>query len=159
MNTSEQQTAAGMFTFRTLRPREGDLHAIRMNLYHSTGCGYHIFKNFVSKELVAHMRSVWPKNEMPPSYQHLPKTGAHYIGCPNYYARYPDGSSIFYNYMHAQPFDEVTHEVSGVVHMLRSQLSSRPAFDGLCLPKTVSYRVLTNRNFEQWVEPHRDFMD
>lgn len=149
----------GEFTFERLHLSESELHPIRMDLYHSTGAGFHIFRQFVPPTLVAHMRSVWPKAEMPPGFQVLPASDGYYPGCPNYYVRYPDGSLIFFNFLHATPLDETTQEVSVAVHMLRSRLSGRNAFQDLAGRHAVSYRVTLNRNFEEWIAPHRDFMD
>ena len=163
MNISSRNIGAGMpeemFKFESLHLREADLHAIRMELYHSSGAGFHIFKNFVSPDLVAHMRSVWPKDEMPLGYAPMPAAGAFYPACPNYHVRYADGSLIFYNFLHATPLDEVTQEVSVAVHMLRNRLSGRNAFQDLTGPRAVCYRVTLNRNFDTWIKPHRDFFD
>jgi hypothetical protein len=147
------------FRFERLHVRERDLQAIRTKLYHSTGPGFHVFKQFVSPDLVSHMRSVWPKTEMPPGFMVLPDTNAYYPGCPNYYVQYPDGSLIFFNFLHRTPLDEVTQEVSVTVHMLRNRLSGRNAFQDLSGPRSLGYRVTLNRNFEAWIKPHRDFMD
>ena len=149
----------GQFTFERLHLAEAKLHPIRMDLYHSSGSGFHIFRQFVPPVLVEHMRSVWPKAEMPPGYQLLPGANAYYPGCPNYYVRYPDNSVIFFNFLHAPPLDETTQEVSAAVHMLRSRLSGRNAFQDLSGRRALSYRVTLNRNFEEWIAPHRDFMD
>jgi hypothetical protein len=43
--------------------------------------------------------------------------------------------------------------------MLRNRLSSRNAFQDLAGRQALSYRVTLNRNFEEWIAPHRDFMD
>ena len=148
-----------VFDFERLHLREAELHAIRMDLYHSTGSGFHIFRQFIPPTLVSHIRSVWPKAEMPPRYQLLPASDAYYPGCPNYYVRYPDDSLIFFNFLHAPPLDETTQEVSVAVHMLRNRLSGRNAFQDLAGAQALSYRVTLNRNFEEWIAPHRDFMD
>jgi hypothetical protein len=148
-----------VFGFERLHLREVDLHAVRMELYHSTGPGFHIFKQFISPQLVAHMRSVWPKTEMPPGFKLLPGASGYYPGCPNYYVRYADGSLIFFNFLHQPPLDEVTQEVSVAVHMLRNRLSGRNAFQDLAGSRSLAYRVTLNRNFEDWIKPHRDFMD
>lgn len=150
---------ADAIEFEQFHVREADLHAIRMELYHSTGPGFYIFRQFVSPGLVSHMRSVWPKREMPPGFKLLPGADGYYPGCPNYYVRYPDDSLIFFNFLHQAPLDEVTQEVSVAVHMLRNRLSGRNAFQDLSGPRTVSYRVTLNRNFEEWIAPHRDYMD
>lgn len=130
-----------------------------MNLYHSTGAGYYIFKRFIAPELVNHIREVWPKNEMPPGFRLLPANNTYYPGCPNYYVRYPEGSLIFFNFLHADPLDEATQEVSVAVHMLRNRLSGRNAFSDLVGARSLGYRITLNRNFEKWIAPHRDFMD
>jgi hypothetical protein len=161
MNISSPISAAraDAFEFDRLHLRESELRDIRMQLYHSAGPGFYIVKNFIPPDLIAHIRAVWPKNEMPPGFELLPAANAYYPGCPNYYVRYPDGSLIFYNFLHRAPLDEVTQEVSVAVHMLRNRLSGRNAFQDLVGHRAVSYRVTLNRNFEEWIAPHRDFMD
>ena len=37
-----------LFAFESMHLRESDLHAIRTNLYHSTGEGLHVFRRFIS---------------------------------------------------------------------------------------------------------------
>jgi len=163
MNISSPVPAAAAkfdgFDFERLHVGEAELRDIRMELYHSTGSGFHIFKNFISPDLVAHIRSVWPKNEMPPGFQLLPAANVYYPGCPNYYVRYPDGSLIFFNFLHQSPLDEATQEVSIAVHMLRNRLSGRNAFQDLSGGRALAYRVTLNRNFEEWIAPHRDHLD
>ena len=143
-----------------LRLREEDLAAIRAKIYHSSGDGYFIFRNFVSREVVQHMRNLWGTVDPNATHRVFPGKENIYAGCPDYYARYPDGSTIFYNFLFAEPLDEVTREVSVCVHMLRNRLSGRNAFSDLFGPRNaVSYRVTLNKNFENWIAPHTDFLD
>lgn len=158
-SVSPRAESSDDFGFERLHLSEAELHPIRMDLYHSKGSGFHIFRQFIPPALVSHIRSVWPKNEMPPGYKLLPASNAFYPACPNYYVRYDDGSLIFYNFLHSAPLDEATQEVSVAVHMLRNRLSGRNAFQDLAGPRAVTYRVTINRNFEEWIAPHRDFMD
>jgi hypothetical protein len=148
------------FSAEVLRLAEQELAAIRMKIYHSTGDGYYICRNFVSPEVVEHMRGIW--TTIDPSLTHGLFRGNEFIhsGCPDTYARYPDGSTIFYNFLFAEPLDEVTREVAVCVHMLRNRLSGRNAFSDLNGPNfAVSYRVTVNKNYEDWIAPHRDFLD
>jgi hypothetical protein len=164
MSISEPIIAAAVertaFHFERLHLREEELLAVRRSLYHSTGDGFHVFRGFISPALVAHMRSIWTTAD--PAVTHQPFLGnqCFYIGCPNYYVRYSDdGSLVFYNFHFAQPLDDVTHEVSICVHMLRNRLSGRNAFDDIWGRRAVSYRVLLNFNRNKWAAAHTDFMD
>ena len=157
---SQQQMRAGRFTAEALRLPESDLADIRMKIYHSSGDGFYIFRNFIPPEIVKHMRDLW--GGIDPSLTHQPFPGNEYIcaGVSDSYAKYPDGSTIFYNFLFAEPLDEVTREVAVCVHMLRNRLSGRNAFSDLNGPRTaVSYRVTVNRNYESWIAPHRDFLE
>jgi hypothetical protein len=166
MNTSEafarrevQQAAAPLISFDEMHLREADLHAYRMQLYHSSGQGFCIFRGFISPEIVAHMRSMWTTVDPPVAFQLWPGDKDLYVGCPNYFARYEDGSDIFYNFLFAPPFDEVTCEVSIAVNMLRNRLSGRNAFEGLYGGGALSYRVTRNLNRKTWAAPHTDWLD
>jgi hypothetical protein len=148
-----------LFAFERLHLREADLHSVRTNLYHSSGDGFHVFRGFISPEIVEHIRWVW--TTVDPAPVTLPFPGSHgfYVGCPNYHARYDDGSFIFYNFFFRPPLDEVTHEVSACVHLLRNRLSGRNALGELAGPRAVSYRVTHNLNRAAWAPAHNDFMN
>lgn len=148
------------FTAETMRLSDADLADIRMKIYHSTGDGYYVFRNFISPDVVKHMRDLWGRID--PAAVSPPFSGNEhvYAGCPDYHARYTDGSTIFYNFLFAEPLDEVTREVAVCVHMLRNRLSGRNAFSDLNGPHhAVSYRVTVNKNYENWIAPHRDFLE
>jgi hypothetical protein len=156
----QEQAQRERFTAEALRISDAELSRIRMQIYHSKGDGYYIFRNFVPPEVVRHMRSLW--TTIDPSETHHLFAGKENFraGCPDYYARYEDGSTIFYNFLYADPLDEVTREVGVCVHMLRNRISGRNAFSDMHGPRTaVSYRVTINKNYENWIAPHRDFLD
>jgi hypothetical protein len=165
MSTSEvlarahQLDDGGAFSFDRLNLRDQDLHAIRMHLYHSSGEGYYVFRRFVSPDIVAHMRSIWTSTGPKVGFELFPGNDKTYIGCPNYYVRYDDGSEVFYNFLFAPPFDEVTCEVSIAVNMLRNRLSGRCAYEGVYGQSSLQYRVTRNINRTTWAAPHTDWLD
>lgn len=155
MNTSDYT-----FDAEWLHIPEGILHEARMKLYHSSGDGYYVLRNFAAPDAVAHMRELW--TTVDPAKTHKPWEGNHcvYPGCPDYYVIYEDGGRVFYNFLFDEPVDEVTREISVAVHMLRNRLSGRNAFADLSGPHSaVSYRVTHNINYQKWSPMHSDFLD
>ena len=165
MNTSEQRKLHSravddsMFSFLRMHLREEDMREIRMDLYHSSGEGYYIFRGFIPPDLVTHMRAIWCRTDQPPSFRMFPGNQGFYIGCPNYFVRYDDGSAVFYNFLFAPPLDEVTLEVSIAINALRNRLSGRSASDGLHGGRALNYRVTRNLNRTSWAPAHTDWMD
>jgi hypothetical protein len=160
MNISDVQVPKVRFTAEALRVPDPELADIRMKIYHSTGDGYYIFRNFISPAVVKHLRDLW--SGVDPVQTHHKFTGNEciYFGCPDSCAQYEAGNTIFYNFLFAEPLDEVTREVAVCVHMLRNRLSGRNAFSDLNGPHTaVSYRVIINKNYEEWIAPHRDYLE
>jgi len=158
MNISELSDSR--FSAEALRIPEDALAAIRMKIYHSRGDGYYVFRNFISPEVVGHMRELWSRVDAHAIFGDFPGNHRLVAGCADTCAVYPDGSSVFYNFLFAEPLDEVTREVSICVHMLRNRLSGRNAFSDLNGPRTaLNYRVTLNKNYENWIAPHRDFLD
>lgn len=165
MNTSEllALTPGGvddsLLSFDRLHLREDDLHAVRMRLYHSSGDGFYIFRGFISPEMVAHMRAIWTTVDPASSFKPYINNDGFYVGCPNYFVRYEDGSEIFYNFLFSPPLDEVTLETSLMVNLLRNRLSGRNAFEGIYGKQALNYRVTRNLNRTTWAAPHTDWMD
>src|SRR6185436_13332477 len=132
MNISESDpqlaTTASQLGAAALRIPEDMLAPIRKRLYHSSGDGYYVFRNFVPPAVVAHMRTIW--SSIDPRLTHRPWEGNHlvYAGCPDYFDQGADGSRLFYNFLFSHPVDEATREISVAVHMLRNRLSGRNAF-------------------------------
>lgn len=158
MNTSDIDDSR--FSAEALRLPEDALAAIRMKIYHSGGDGYYVFRNFISPEVVKHMRELWVGIDARAVFGDFPGNDRVVAGCPDTCAVYPDGSTIFYNFPFAEPLDEATREVAICVHMLRNRLSGRNAFADLNGPRTaLNYRVTLNKNYENWIAPHRDFLD
>lgn len=164
MSTSELLARAprlddALFGFDRLHLRDEDMHAVRMRLYHSSGEGYHVFRNFISPDIVAHMRAIWTTADGKTGFDLFPGNDKTYVGCPNYYVRYDDGSEIFYNFLFAAPFDEVTCEVAIAVNQLRNRLSGRGAYEGVYGRQSLQYRVTRNINRTTWAAPHTDWLD
>src|SRR5690349_20948264 len=122
MNTSDN---ASHFTLDSLSLPEEALHPARMELYHSSGPGYVIFRGFTSPEQVAHMRRVWSSVDPATTHALFPGKQLLYDGCPNYYLLEADGSRTFYNCLWNAPTDEVTHAACLAAHALRNRLSGR----------------------------------
>ena len=131
----------------------------RRNLFHSTGPGYVIFRNFLDAGQVAHLRDLW--SNVDPNFQHVPFEGKHQIvaGCPNMSSADDKGNCTFHNFLWNQPLDELTWTIGWMVHGLRNRLSGR-SFYAETLPgsgKVLNQRVVHTRNASTWIAPHRDY--
>lgn len=149
------------FTADSLSVPEEALHAARMELYHSSGPGYVVFRDFLRPDQVAHIRQLW--SSLDPAMTHVLFPGKQliYNGCPNYYLVETDGSRTFYNCLWNLPTDEVTHVASLQAHMLRNRLSGR-LFCADTTPfigNALVYRVILSKDYHLWAAPHRDYMN
>jgi len=132
-----------------------------MKIYHSTGDGYFIFRNFLTPEAVTHIREMWTSVDPKFAHQGFRSKEQFRVGCQNFSYEYPDGSRVFYNFLWNPPLDEVTQEASISVHMLRNRISGRNAFAEM-LPggaKAVSYRLIISRNPTFEITAHRDYAE
>jgi hypothetical protein len=155
MNISNQPpiTFAGMF------PNEAELHPTRMALYHSSGPGYAVFRQFIDPGQVAYMQRFWTGVDPAASHSLFPGKTHIYPGCPDYYVVDADGSRTFHNFFWNAPLDEFTHTLSIAISMLRNRISGRAPFAEV-LPhgaKAVNYRVIVSKNTKTWIAAHRDY--
>ncbi len=146
-------------TYLGLRIEEERLHQARMDLYHSTGPGYHVFEGFLSPDFVGHMARVWASaptgvGASPPG----GRTDDVPAGYPNFSwgtAEHRTWENFFWN----PPFDEVTYDVAAQVQRLRNRVESRkPYFEVLPFTGRAVAFTVTLTTAGSVVAPHRDWV-
>ncbi len=141
---------------------EGDLHAARMAIFHSSGAGYVVFRNFLDGAQLRHMRSFWLDFDVAAS-GFLPFSGkaAFRPECPNFVSKDDAGNCVYHNFLWNPPVDELTWSAAWAVHGIRSRISGR-SFFAETLPhggRAVSARVTISRQSQEWIPQHRDYMN
>jgi hypothetical protein len=150
------------FEFKSLAIPEDSLQPIRRDIYHSAGPGYHVFRNFLSPEIAAHMQRFWSELELTHVHQLLPDDWANglFKGCPDYYYGTQQGDHRGYlNFFWNHPADEVSYAVAMQVQWLRNRVMGKaPQADIFPLHgRAVSYRAVISMRGEVVTRPHRDF--
>ena len=137
------------------------IHRVRKELYHSSGPGYVVFKQFISSEYSRHIFDYWTKYVVPEkSHQQFISRELLRPGNPNFYNQSPNGSRSFYNPFWNSPPDEVTHEVCLKITQLRNQIESRPSFSEIFpVPggRCVIPRIVITKTGENVLVPHSDY--
>lgn len=137
------------------------LHESRMDLYHSSGSGFVVFRNYISDDYVKHIVDYWTKYVIPEkSHEKFVSKEFLYNGCPNYFVSSSNGSKVFYNAFWNPPCDAVTYEAAFRIAQLRNQIEAKissadlfPFPSGRCLIP----RVVITKNGENILVPHSDF--
>lgn len=150
------------FDFRSLAIPEEALRPIRHDLYHSSGPGYYVFRNFLDPEIAAHMRRFWSELRLAHVHQPLPAEGVKMLvsGCPDYYYGTQDGDHRGYlNFFWNHPADEVSYAVAMQAQWLRNRVMGRtPQAEIFPLSgRAVSYRIVISMRGKVVTRPHRDF--
>jgi hypothetical protein len=137
------------------------IYSIRKKLYHSSGLGYVVCRQFITQEYSRHIFDYWTKYVMPEkSHQKFVSKQLLKPGNPNFYNQSPNGSRTFYNPFWNPPPDEVTHEVCLKIAQLRNQVESRPSFSEIfSVPgsRCVIPRIVITRKGENVLVPHSDY--
>jgi hypothetical protein len=137
------------------------IHSIRMKLYHSSGPGYVVFRQFIPSEYSRHIFDYWTKYVVPEkSHQQFISRELLRPGNPNFYSQSPNGSKSFYNPFWNAPPDEVTHEVCLKIVHLRNQIESRPSFSEIFpIPggRCVIPRIVITKTGKNILVPHSDY--
>lgn len=154
---------------------ESELQKVREELYHSSGKGYVVFKNFIPKEHVAHVQNFWGKIVKPNEKGRLPLVDERiklpngqseckyiYRNCPNYYRLFSGGKNgvAYYNYFWNAPHDKLTHIVTHQVQVLRNIITFNPIYEEL-FPlennRTTSCSIIMTKYAEEYSPPHTDW--
>lgn len=150
------------FDFNSLAIPEEALRPIRRDLYHSSGPGFHVFRNFLDPQIAAHMRRFWSELRLTHVHQPLPAEGVKMLvsGCPDYYYGTQHGDHRGYlNFFWNHPADEVSYAVAMEVQWLRNRVMGRaPQAEIFPLNgRAVSYRTVISMRGKVVTRPHRDF--
>ena len=120
---------------------------IRNAIYHSTGPGYIVLKNYIPEMLVEHIRALWPN--LPPEHMHQKFRGwsALYVGMPNFENRTP-GVDYFQNFFWNPPVCDITHAIALSIIVLRNRVEGKPPTLHLAGEKdqAAGYRVIFTKN-------------
>jgi len=155
----ESQSQA--WTFNSLFLKDESLRQIRRQIYHSSGPGYVVIREFFDQQQVEHAQEIWTSTSASRHFE--PFLGKHQfqLGSPNFMKKDDRGNRTFYNFLWGKPLDELTYEATFYIQTLRNRISGRNSSNEI-LPITgnsVSYRVVLTRNHEAPVPPHRDFWE
>lgn len=156
MSTSDPR-----FTLDGLSLGEAELAAHRRALYHSTGPGYILIRDFLSPASVAHIRALWGGVDASRTHKAFVDKTWIYRNCPNYVNDDGKGNRVFYNFFWNVPLDEVTFTACLYIQVLRNRIAGRAPFTEVFATgvKAATYRVVHSRNASTWIAPHRDYLD
>ncbi len=137
------------------------LKEIRLELYHSKGTGYHIFKSFIPQNFVDHMVEFWCRAIVPEfTHKKFFSKKQFHKGSSNYLEKDPEsGNKTFHNFFWNLPPDEVTGSVDFLIQVLRNSIEARNLYNEF-LPfgeRSVNYRIVITKNGKKIVKPHRDW--
>jgi hypothetical protein len=123
------------------------LAPIRHDIYHSTGPGYVVLKNYISKQFTDHMRAVWPNLPEEHMHQKFKTWNSLYYGMPNFERRSP-GLDFFQNFFWNAPVCEITHAVALSIIILRNRIEGKPPTLHLAgeLDQAAGYRMIFTKN-------------
>ena len=145
--------------------RDEEIHAIRRELYHSDGKGFHIFKGFLSDDEVTHMRHVWTEYDW-----HL--THTKFLGKANLTLNTPDQyywdeerqTSSYWNFFwNNSKRCTYTQETCATIHMIKNIIMGKAPFAEFAVFKVsghsfvASYRVANTFNSDTYMEEHVDW--
>ncbi len=145
-------------TYEGLSIPSDALHEARMDIYHSTGSGFHIFRGFLSPASAAHIAGLWaelpvsisaprpnPKKKIPAGYPNFGEGDEHLRVW----------TSFFWN----APMDELTYDAALQVQRLRNRIEGRKPFNELMPfgPRALGFRVVVTVRGGA-VNAHRDWV-
>lgn len=153
------------YKFNYLFPNYSDLIKIRKEIYHSDGKGYYLFKNFLPKDYVTHIKTFWFNEAI--NDQNIKKFKSKsdiFFGCPNYrYASNKENLNniIFYNFLWNTPSDQLTFDLSIQILMLRNIIMSKSISNNLFHKNSIHYntfRVVKTLESNNIVPYHKDWI-
>jgi len=138
------------------------LRPIRRDIYHSSGQGFYVFRNFLGPDVATHMQRFWSDLDPMLIHRTLPSEGikALFNGCPDYsYGKQHGDHRGFLNFFWNHPADEVSYAVAMQVQWLRNRVMGKaPQADIFPLNgRAVSYRAVISMRGKVVTRPHRDF--
>mgnify|MGYP001320841359 CR=1 FL=1 len=150
-----------IITFEDILLSGKELDRIRRELYHSSGPGFIIFREFVRRQIADHIVEYWVRQAKPEvSHTRIKPKNPFYPGCPAYFAGSLEGSRTYYNPFWGPIFDVATNEVSLAISQLRAKIEGK-AFGREIFPypggKCTVPRVVITRSGKTIVPPHSDY--
>ena len=140
------------------------LSKIRKEIYHSSGPGYYVFKNFINKEFLIHIVNLWTKLEKyyfhvnfdeltPPIWNNIK------YGDEDFEKNTKEGNRFFNNFFWNKPIDEVTTSVSHYICILRNRIEGKYPLSELYgfEQNALTYRVIQTKFDEISVPYHSDW--
>jgi hypothetical protein len=148
--------------FGLLAIPEQQLQSIRRDIYHSSGLGFHVFRNFLGPEIAEHMRRFWSELQLTHVHQTLPQEGVAALtrDCPDYSYGIQNGDHRgFLNFFWNTPADEVSYAVAMQIQWLRNRIMGRPPHEDFypLRGRAVSYRTVISMRGKVVTRVHRDF--
>jgi hypothetical protein len=136
-----------MLKYDDFRLPDDELAPIRHDIYHSTGPGYVVLKNYISQQFVDHIRALWPNLPEEHMHQKFKSWNSIYYGHPNFERRSP-GLDFFQNFFWNTPVCEITHAVALSIIILRNRLEGKAPTMHLAgeLDQAAAYRVIFTKN-------------
>jgi len=152
-------------SFNYLYPSKDELIKIRKQIYHSEGSGFYIFKNFLPKNYVKHINKFWFDEAINDINIKKFKTKKEiFFGCPNYIyssnTSNPNKNTIFYNFLWNNPSDQLTHDLSIQILILRNIIMSKSISNNFFEKSSQfqsTYRIVRTLNSENIVPFHKDW--
>ncbi|WP_448208553.1 hypothetical protein [Azospirillum sp. sgz302134] len=150
-------------TYDCLKIPDNDLRNIRMAIFHSSGPGYYIIRNYLQPSQVKHLQTVWSQFKDSSARKYFVDYRGRdsiYFGCPNSYSPDDRGNELFHNWSWNPPYDDLTFSASMMVQMIRSQVMGLAPF-AETMPwvggRALCYRVMFTRNIDTHIGWHRDW--
>jgi hypothetical protein len=149
--------------FNQLMSPDSSLEELRTELYDPDKPGYIVLRQYLSMDLVRHLRQRWKEQPPDPALVDTIPIEPKRIGqLP--FAFFGQRRTCYHNYLWNKPLDETTHGICFAVSLLRNQLQQTPLYFNL-IPNSkrmASYRVLLSGTYSddvQEVLPHQDFSE
>lgn len=139
-----------------------NIKSIRHDIYHSSGPGYFVLKNFITENTVNKLRSFWLNTAIDQSFYDFIPNRSVKVGSPNYFYKKPSKLDRTYCcFLWNEPLCQQTHELALEIQQIRNIVEGLPNYHGLfgIEGHNLQYRVCNHVSPEQIVYPHGDFIE
>lgn len=137
-----------------------DLHKLRMQLYHSTGDGFCIFRSFIPGRIASHISNFWTVHVDPKITHSVYLREDINLNLGHRYLQDNSGNISFFNPLWAKSLDIVSNEIALSIIALRARIEgkalSRDIYP-LVGSRCVIPRIVVTRNGENVVPEHSDY--
>ena len=147
-------------SFENFSISEDVLWKIRKDIYHSEGTGFIVLRNFISDDLVSHLRLFWSEFAKPDkTHRPLSAKSDFYNGCGCYFAD-TKFQKTYFNPLWSNTFEPVSNEVSFVIAIIRAKIEGK-AIANDCMPiegrRCVVPRVVQTFTCDNPLVAHSDY--